>query len=289
MLESASTESSAAKATASSEAASATEASHGELGLRLFAQVDEQACQSASALSPCGEVVSTKGLDAKSRSLWHVLHELEFACGDDAGTSLASRQQLVGNRIGSTYLEPAFHCVFLTGNELYEGGNNHSSFLHGCNIPCLLPVEVIACTAVFDVALRGEVEVGIRVVGDAVLEAYVRREIHIARIGNRRSVDDKTILECFEEIVSDHRAPNAIAVAFHHDIARQHLTLQLHLFGFGGFETEGNALFAILRRNDGTGEQTGHYAGCELLFLTCSSGCRLRSRHRIVGSLLVEE
>ena len=59
MLESASTESSAAKATASSEAASATEASHRELGLGLFAQVDEQACLCSSALSPCGEVVST--------------------------------------------------------------------------------------------------------------------------------------------------------------------------------------------------------------------------------------
>ena len=59
LLESASTESSAAKATASSEAASATEATHGELGLGLLAQVDEQTCQSASTLSPSGEVVGT--------------------------------------------------------------------------------------------------------------------------------------------------------------------------------------------------------------------------------------
>ena len=59
MLESASTESSAAKATASSEAASATEATHGELGLGLLAQIDEQTFQSASTLSPSGKVVGT--------------------------------------------------------------------------------------------------------------------------------------------------------------------------------------------------------------------------------------
>ena len=59
MLESASTESSSAKAASSSEAASATKATHGELGLGLLAQIDEQTCQSASTLSPSGEVVGT--------------------------------------------------------------------------------------------------------------------------------------------------------------------------------------------------------------------------------------
>ena len=127
------------------------------------------------------------------------------------------------------------------------------------------------------------------VISDAILEATVGRQVHIAGVSHRGAVDDEAVFEGIEEILLELCRPDAVAITLHGDILGQHLTLQLHLLGLRGFHTEDDALLGVLRRDDGTWEQTGHHASCELLLLTSLGGSRLSFLHGCLSSFLVEE
>ena len=140
-----------------------------------------------------------------------------------------------------------------------------------------------------DVTLRCEVVRRIGIIGNAPLEALVRRQIHVAGVSHRRAVNDETISEGLKQIFAQGDAPDTCRILLHRQRSLQDVTVELHTVGLRCLHAESDALFGILRRDHWTWEQTGHRSTCELLFLTGLGRCGLAILHGFFRSLLVEQ
>ena len=141
----------------------------------------------------------------------------------------------------------------------------------------------------FDFTLRGEVVRRIGIISHAKLKALVRREIHVAGVGYRGIVDNEAISEGLKQEVADGNAPYTGSIFLHRHRCRQNITVEFHTVSLGRLQTEGNTLIGILRRDNRTGEQTGHRSTRKLLLLTCLGRCGLSVLHGLFRSLLIEQ
>ena len=119
--------------------------------------------------------------------------------------------------------------------------------------------------------LRGKVEWRVWIVGNAVFEAGIRCDIHIAGVGHLHTINHEAVFEGFKQVLAHLHAPYTIAVTLHGHILWQYLTLQLYLLGIGSLQAEDDTIFSIFWRDDRTWEEACHHTGSKLLFLTGSS------------------
>ena len=137
--------------------------------------------------------------------------------------------------------------------------------------------------------LRCEVEWRLGIIGNAILESSIGRDIHIAGVGNLHAINYETVFEGLKQVFAHLHTPHAIAVALHSHILRQNLALKFHLLSIGSLKAEDNTILGIIRRDNWTWKEACHHAWGELLFLTSSSGSRLSVLHGLIGCFLIEE
>ena len=140
-----------------------------------------------------------------------------------------------------------------------------------------------------DITHQCQVERSVGIVGNAVFEAIVWRKQHVLRVSDACAVNNEAILERLGGIIGHRYRPNAIGILRHWQALRQNLTFKFYLLGIGRLHSEDDAILRILWRENRFGEESCHYTGCKLLFLSCLGRSRLSVLHGQRRSLFVEQ
>ena len=208
------------------------------------------------------------------------------ACHDTERRQFLQTNQFIGHHIGTTNLKPALDGVVLA----WDKADAELRFALGRTITAHLLVQVVAHHTMCDVVgLVHIVECGCRVIADAGLETVRGGQVHVLRIGHGGAIDKEIIGEGLVDALFDLLAPHTVAVALHSDGLAEDLTSQFYFLGVRSLHAEDHTVVFVFRREDGTGEETGHHTRCELLLLSSSLRSGLSVLHGLLGSLGTEE
>ena len=193
--------------------------------------------------------------------------------------------KLISHHVGTTNLKPTLKGVVLAWNQY----NLEFGFAFCRTIPSRLCIQVVTHDTVLHLAHDGIGESSSRITANAGLETLRGCQIHVLRIGHRRTVHDIVIGKRLVDVLIHLDAPDTIAIALHRQGLGQNLCCQQYLLRLGGLHAEDHTVVFILRRDDGLGEESGHHTSGKLCLFSRCGLCGLGVLHRLCRCLGVEE